>query len=281
MVKAAVQGSDADCFENPIVFDNPIVGGPGNESPDRTPVSIDAGYTAFEVAEDDAASSSPVDQGDGGASGGAVEPILPESLAPRDVDGDLEALEDEGQASQLEAWKLSLVEKTVAVLGGQKENERDRRRRQSEAALSASSLVDPVGRFRRRWDLAQMLALVYVAFGVPYRLGFGHPVLLWSGWFWFDLVIDLYFIADIFVSMRTAFHTRQGELVVDAGIIRRTYLKTWFPIDVAACFPGQYISYAVDDGGGSGSKLIKLLRMLRLLKLLRLARINRLIQRYQ
>ena len=50
---------------------------------------------------------------------------------------------------------------------------------------------------------------------------------------------------------------------------------------MSSCFPGNYISYAMDDGGNSSSKMIKLLRMLRLLKLLRLARINRLLQRYE
>ena len=146
-----------------------------------------------------------------------------------------------------------------------------------------------------------------MAFGVPYRLAFAHPVVLWSWWFWFDLVVDIYFLADIYVSLRTAFYTERGELVVDERTIRKHYQRTWFPIDALACFPGNYvsattvrsmvprivvsltccyptlvqISYFIDsmssteDGGSRG---IKLLRMLRLLKLLRLARVNRMIQ---
>ena len=84
------------------------------------------------------------------------------------------------------------------------------------------------------------------------------------------------------LSFKTAYFNDLGDLVVDPKSIRRHYLKTWFTIDVSSCFPGNYISYAIGDNGGSNSsKMIRLLRMLRLLKLLRLARINRLLRRYE
>lgn len=51
--------------------------------------------------------------------------------------------------------------------------------------------------------------------------------------------------------MRTAYFNSQGELVVEPAEIRRNYLQTWFIVDVSSCFPGNYISYAMDDGGGS------------------------------
>jgi hypothetical protein len=73
---------------------------------------------------------------------------------------------------------------------------------------------------------------------VPYRLGFSHPIQLWSAFFWIDLFVDLYFIADIFVSLRTAYHTERGELVVEERTIRRHYLKTWFTIgEWPPCLP--------------------------------------------
>ena len=112
-----------------------------------------------------------------------------------------------------------------------------------------------------------MLLLLYVAFGVPYRLGFTHPVILWSGWFWFDAFTDAYFVADIFVSFRTAFYNVHGELVVDSALVKRNYLQTWFPVDIAACLPFHYINFAFESEGDSSTRIIKLLRMLRLLKL--------------
>eukprot|EP01046_Picozoa_sp_COSAG06_P071768 COSAG06_NODE_20682_length_785_cov_1.669096_1_plen_131_part_10 len=65
-----------------------------------------------------------------------------------------------------------------------KENERAKRRRLAIKQLADSNVIDPDGSFRRKWDLVQMVLLTYVAFGVPYRLGLSHQVLIWTSWFW-------------------------------------------------------------------------------------------------
>jgi hyperpolarization activated cyclic nucleotide-gated potassium channel 2 len=113
------------------------------------------------------------------------------------------------------------------------------------------------------------------------------------------LTIDLFFIADVFLSFRTAYYTPQGELEHRTKNIWKNYLKTWFPVDFAACLPVNYVAYldqddfrddtAYENGavdkraqpGGRANKIIRLIRLLRLLKLLRLARVNRLVQRYE
>jgi hypothetical protein len=187
-----------------------------------------------------------------------------------------ESLETEEGSDAVREWKESLVEH--AVVG--KENARAKRKRLSQQMMNESSLIDPEGAFRRKWDFMQMLLLIYVAFGVPYRLGFSQPVLLWSEFFWFDAAVDIYFLCDIVISFKTAYYNDVGDLICEEQAIRKNYMRTWFPIDVSSCFPGNYISYAMDNGGGSSSRMIKLLRMLRLLKLLRLARINRLLRKH-
>jgi hypothetical protein len=143
-------------------------------------------------------------------------------------------------ATKVQEWQSLLVEgrRTDNV----KENARDRRKRLAEKTLAEGSLINPEGAFRRKWDFMQMFLLSYVAFGVPYRLGFSHPVVLWSIWFWFDACVDVYFLSDIIVSFRTAYYNSLGELVVQPDAIRRNYLRTWFPIDASSCFPGNYIS---------------------------------------
>jgi hypothetical protein len=189
-----------------------------------------------------------------------------------------ESLERAESTAEIQLWRDALVTHAVA----HKENERDRRKRIAQAKLDgATTIIDPDGGFRRNWDFAQMLLLIYVAFGVPFRLGFDVPVILWSFWFWFDALVDVYFVSDIFISFRTAFYNSRGELEVHPTIIKKHYLQSWFVVDTASCFPGSYISYIYGDDGKSSSKTIKLLRMFRLLKLLRLARFNRLIQRYE
>ena len=211
-------------------------------------------------------------------SGETSNDVSPEAMAVAATLLMPESLETEAGTEEVEAWKDSLVEH--AVQG--KENARAKRKRVSRQKLQDGSMIDPDGRFRRKWDFVQMLLLVYVAFGVPYRLGFSQPVTLWSGFFWFDLCVDIYFIVDIALSFRTAYFNELGDLVVDPNMVRKHYMRTWFAIDVSSCFPGNYISYALhDEGSSNSSTMIRLLRMLRLLKLLRLARINRLLQRYE
>ena len=86
--------------------------------------------------------------------------------------------------------------------------------------------------FRATWDSMQIFLLGYVAISVPYRIGFGKDVAFLSGWFWVDLVIDMYFIIDMFVSLRTAYYTPDGELEYQAKDIGAHYLRGWFTIDI-------------------------------------------------
>lgn len=160
----------------------------------------------------------------------ASAPVLPESLENTTAG-----------SAQLEAWKEQLVEHIIQG----KENMRDKRRREAAQTLQDGSLIDPNGRFRKQWDMVQIVLLIYVAFSVPYRSGFSHSVELWSGWFWFDAVVDVYFLSDLVVSFKTAYYDGNGELVVDPKQIRRNYLRSWFAVDFSSCFPGNYISCAI------------------------------------
>jgi hypothetical protein len=203
-------GAEAEGFDNPLAAN----GLPGKRSltPDGT------ANTVFEI---DGGTTSPQQR-----QLAADQLVMPESLVTEDG------------TQEVEAWKDSLVEH--AVQG--KENARAKRKRVSRKILDDGNLIDPDGRFRRKWDFVQMLLLLYVAFGVPYRLGFSQPVQIWTGFFWFDLCVDIYFLVDIVVSFKTAYFNELGDLVVDPRMIRKHYVRTWFPIDVSSCFPGNYIS---------------------------------------
>lgn len=61
-------------------------------------------------------------------------------------------------------------------------------------AMEQSNVISPSSDFRGKWDLIQAILLFYIACMLPYRIGFDHDVVLWSAWFWLDLVIDLYFV---------------------------------------------------------------------------------------
>ena len=136
---------------------------------------------------------------------------------------------------------------------------------------------------------------------VPFRVGFDEPAM--GPMFWFETLIDVYFIVDLFLNFATAYYEEPDlkvGFVTDLKSIAVTYIRTWFPIDVLACLPIDYVTRASagelecsfevhgcasqeEEGvsGGQSVKLLKLLRIFRLLKLLRLARVSALMERYQ
>ena len=150
------------------------------------------------------------------------------------------------------------------------------------AEMEKRRVISPTSNFRGNWDLVQALLLFYIAGMLPYRIGFGHDVVLWSFWFWLDLIIDVYFVCDLCLNFRTAVITADGELLYMPKDIAKSYLKGWLPVDFVACMPFGYIPYIVGESeGGSGNKATRMLRMFRLLKLLRLVRIKRILDRWE
>eukprot|EP01047_Picozoa_sp_COSAG01_P059029 COSAG01_NODE_7034_length_3383_cov_4.056334_1_plen_772_part_00 len=171
-----------------------------------------------------------------------------------------------------------------------------------ERITQSRVLLDPDCLFRQCWDLIQVVLLLYMAFLLPFRVGFSIPdPLLWSSDFWLGVAIDLYFALDIYLSFVTCSYDEEGILVTEARVLLSNYLSGWFSLDLISCLPVGYISYFVEitattdlysgsAGGGEeaakGSKsidvqIVKLLKLLRLVKLLRLARLRRLIKKYE
>lgn len=152
---------------------------------------------------------------------------------------------------------------------------------------------------RRAWDILQAIILVYVSIMVPVRVGFGMTVVGVD--FVIDMLIDVYFITDIGLSFISAIEDDNNPevLVTDLKKIMRSYLSSWFIIDILASMPTDLITRIVQNtfvcslsntcayGAVSGSnsaqlfKLFKLLRLIRLIKLVRIVRIGRLVDKYQ
>ena len=138
-------------------------------------------------------------------------------------------------------------------------------------------------RFATCWDLLQVAALFYVVILVPLRIGFSIYVVPYSDAWWLELVVDLYFIADIFLSMfcRAMYNSTHEVWDTNRRHIRRQYLRSWFAIDFVSCFPTSYILLVASEvqgkdtrDGATNFKIFKLLRLLRLMKLLRLAKVS-------
>ena len=147
----------------------------------------------------------------------------------------------------------------------------------------------PDSQFSSFWDISQLFALLYVAYAIPLRVAFEVEVVTFTLWFWVDLLVDVYFIADMFLNFRTAYWDASGVLVVKPRKIYQKYLRSWFLIDAASSLPINYamlISGYTESGQvpsttPSSARGPKTIRLLRLGKLLRLARLKRMFQKYQ
>eukprot|EP01052_Picozoa_sp_SAG31_P004477 SAG31_NODE_186_length_20918_cov_26.890917_5_plen_530_part_00 len=143
----------------------------------------------------------------------------------------------------------------------------------------------PTSTTRQIWDGFQVPLLLYIFVAVPYRTAFNEELEPSQWMFWFEVLIDLYFLFDIVLNFRTAImNESNGLLIIEQCEIAKRYATTWLLIDVASCLPVTYIALLAkgDAGEGDGSqfKAIKSLRMLRLAKMLRVLRVKRMLQRY-
>lgn len=152
-------------------------------------------------------------------------------------------------------------------------------------------VLHPSNRFRQMWDVMQVVILAYLAFTVPYRVGFREPA--YGVWYIVEFFVDVYFWIDLSLNFFTAYW-EPGEdddyhYVTDLAKIRKNYLRTWFVIDVLATLPVEYIardlqgtaacswSFETYPCPSSTSEelspgLKRVLSVLRLLRMLRVAR---------
>ena len=70
-----------------------------------------------------------------------------------------------------------------------------------DISVSRRCLLMPTSRLRFCWDLTTLLLILFVSISLPFRTAF---VQTWSlAWDLCDFFIDVFFIADIFVNLRT------------------------------------------------------------------------------
>ena len=100
----------------------------------------------------------------------------------------------------------------------------------------------PDSSFTRWWDLLQVFFIAWVAFVMPYRMGFDVSVDLDQFSFWVDTLIDTFFIIDVVLTFRTAYVLPTGFLETRSREIAVNYLRGWFWIDVTASLPLTYIT---------------------------------------
>ena len=160
----------------------------------------------------------------------------------------------------------------------------------------AGWLFFPTSDFLNRWDTLLAILVIYVAMMEPIRVGFtietDRTSEVFGGLYWFELVVDILFIADLFVCLRTCFVVEDewmnSYLVQDPLQIRVRYYRSWFLLDLIAVFPMAYILEIYEEAtpgnalaANDKNALKFFLRLVRLTKLIRLRRISDLMARLE
>ena len=139
--------------------------------------------------------------------------------------------------------------------------------------------IHPNRKWKQFWDVCILLLVVFSAVHIPLLLAFPDlpDIGVWQ------IIVDVLFIVDFFLCFRTGFVRPDNEIELEQGKIVSHYLKTWFPIDFAACFPLD-IFFQEQEGSAddASSKQVKaLLRLLKLPRLLRLGRLLKFLARFK
>jgi CRP-like cAMP-binding protein len=151
-------------------------------------------------------------------------------------------------------------------------------------------LIQPGSTFRMWWDMISMALAFYIAVLLPYRIAFVRDWTLSNAIF--DLLTDLYFIADFILNFFTCYF-HDGILIDSYPKIARHYLRTWLIPDLIASTPFDWFVHGVqltppdpvalvEDAAASETVLLlRVLKIVRLLRLLRVARLARYLHRWE
>lgn len=146
-------------------------------------------------------------------------------------------------------------------------------------AKMQSGFVEPNSKKMRRWDMAGMIALLFVALVTPFELAFllPHPV---NGLdditvlYVINRVCDVYFLCDIVLTFFIPTRNKFGKFVYSHRTTAAKYMKGWFGIDFVASMP--YDLLQVQD-----AKMLRMMRLLKSVKVLRVLRSSRIFKRWE
>lgn len=135
-------------------------------------------------------------------------------------------------------------------------------------------VIDPQWKYKKRWDLAMIFLLFFIAFVTPYEVAFlGHSFDPRKGsglLFYLNRMFDLAFMFDVVLNFYTGFHNpATNKLEVKVKTITLRYLRGWFMVDVCSILPFFMMEFLTATA--------KKLRVLRLVRLLRLGKAWRLL----
>ena len=136
--------------------------------------------------------------------------------------------------------------------------------------------MDPLQRWRLKWDILMMLMICFVMIVTPFELAFVSAV-GWSknytpfpnkytGLFITNWTVNLLFIVDIVFNFLTAVYDPQlNKWLLRFDQIALHYARGWMALDVVSMLPVEYMIK---------SKQASAIRLLRVFRLMKLAKVS-------
>lgn len=144
-----------------------------------------------------------------------------------------------------------------------------------------NGLLHPDSKFMNVWNIVVAVLLMYTATIMPFSMAFIQSESK-DIWYILDLVIDVLFFIDLVVNCITCYNNDQGVLIVSRSKIFTRYLKTWFFLDLVACFPFSMLETGDETAPDDDySNFLRLIRLPRIYRLFRISRIIKMFKHYQ
>lgn len=144
-------------------------------------------------------------------------------------------------------------------------------------------MLHPHSKFKRCWNIFLVVLLSYTATIMPFRIAFSNEAT--SGpWFIFNNTIDAFFFLDIIINFNSAYEEPDGTIIGDRCKSMKKYARTWFLLDLLACFPFEILGNAFaedneeESSQGGYNNMLRLIKLPRLYRLLRVTRILKIIK---
>lgn len=96
-------------------------------------------------------------------------------------------------------------------------------------------VINPTALWKTIWNVIGLFLILFLAITVPYRIPFEDVAS--DEWYYLDIVIDSIFLIDVMLNFFTAYEDENGELITEHNRIAKSYLKTWFVIDLMSSIP--------------------------------------------
>ena len=132
-------------------------------------------------------------------------------------------------------------------------------------------MLMPSGAPRIVWDLGTLVAVVFIAVVLPYRLAFKVEAARGSGWWHVENALDALFMVDVVLNFRTGYYDADGALVMGARPVAVNYLKSWFLLDFVSSAPLDLL-FGPSFANLNAAKLLKVGKLMKVMKLLRLSK---------